>query len=214
MIHIDLMFLSMISILAPTVLGAAIYKMLPRQLKVLALYIFIKFVLEGVVYVTWQLGVNNLALFHLFTYIEFGFISMIYFSLFRMIRFVRYGIIILGSTFLILSVYLLLNYEYLDSFNSLQRGLEHIIVLIYVLFFLFLFSRRSPEERFLLKPYFYLSCGFLIYFSVTFLVLLDTKEYVNFNNFFNWSVHSVLNIFLNAVCFSVIWSGGKMMRLK
>jgi hypothetical protein len=202
----------MISVLAPTVLGAVLFKWLPRELKVLAIFIFLTCLLEAFVYVTWQLNVNNQALFHLFTYIEFGCLSLIYFILLRAIRIVRYAIIILGAVFFSLSMYILFKWEYWDSYNSVQRGLEHIIVLMYMILFLFLFSRRLPEERFLLKPYFILSCGFFIYFAVTFLVLLDTKEYVNFNNVFNWSVHSVLNIFLNIVYFIVLWAGGKMVR--
>lgn len=180
MIHIDLMFISMISVVAPMVLGAALYKTLPRELKVLVIYVFIKGILEGVVYVMWQLSLNNLPFFHLFTYLEFGFISLIYYYLFIRIRRVRYGILMLSAVFLILSIYLLSNYEQLDSFNSLQRGLEHIMVLLYVTLFLTLFFKRLPRERYLLKPYFIMSCGFLVYFVLALAVLLDAKEYVNF----------------------------------
>ena len=212
MIHIDLIYLSVISILAPTALGAALFKILPRELRILAVFVFVTCLLEAVAYVASILYVNNLVLFHVFTYIEFGCISFMYFSLFRRIRMVRYAILVLSAIFLILSTYLLLAREYFDHYNSLQRVVEHSIVLMYVLFFFFLFSKRSPEERFLLKPYFILSCGFLIYFSMTFIVLLDANHYIELNNFFNWSVHSVLNIFLNGVYFIVLWIGGKMAR--
>lgn len=214
MIHIDLIYLSTISILAPTVLGAALFKTLPTELRILAVFIFVTCLLEALTYVASLLYVNNLAVFHVFTYIEFGCISLIYFSLFRKVRIVRYAILTIATVFITLSIYILFKWEYFDSYNSLQRGLEHIIILIYVILFLWLFSQRLPEERLLLKPYFILSCGFFIYFSGTFLVFLDANRYVEFNNFFNWSVHSVLNIFLNAIYFSVLWTGGKMAKSK
>lgn len=214
MIHIDLIYLSAISILAPTVLGAALFKMLPRELRILANFVFVTCLLEAVAYVASVLYINNLVLFHAFTYIEFGCISFMYFSLFRRIRMVHYAILALSVIFLTISVYLLFAWEYFDHYNSLQRAVEHSIVLMYVLFFFFLFSKRSPTERYLLKPYFILSCGFLIYFSVTFIVFLDANLYIELNNFFNLSVHSVLNIFLNTIYFSVLWIGGKMVRHK
>lgn len=213
MIHIDLMYISMISILAPTFLGVALFKQLPMELKLLALFIFITCIMDGVVYVAWQFNVNNIAVFHLFTYIEFGIISLIYSKLFKAIRVVRYSIMTLSAMFLILSIYLLYKHEHLDTYNSLQRALEHIIVLIYVVLFLFLYSRRHIEERLLLKPYFILSIGFLTYFSLMFLVFLDANNYLGFDNFFNWSIHSVLNIFLNIIYFAVLWIGGKQ-RIK
>lgn len=212
MIHIDLIYISVISILAPTALGAALFKILPRELRAIAILVFATCLLEAVSYVASLLYFNNLFLFHAFTYVEFGCISFMYFSLFRRIRKVRRSILFLGVIFLGLSIYFLLIKEGFDQYNSLQRAVENSIVVVYALFFLFLFSKRTPEERFLLKPYFFLSCGFLIYFSVTFVVFLDANHYIELNNLFNWSVHSVMNILLNAIYFSALWTGGRMMR--
>ncbi len=214
MIHIDLIYLSAISILAPTVLGAAIFKFLPKDLRIVAFLVFVTCLLEAVSFAASLAYINNLFLFHLFTYIEFACISYMYLSLFKRIRLIRYGIPILSATFVVLSIYFLLKKEYFDHYNSAQRGLEQLIILVYVLLFLYLFSKRLPEERHLLKPYFYLSIGWLIYFSGTFVIFLDAYGYLDLSRFLNWSVHSVLNIFLNAIYFAVFWMAGRMMRSK
>jgi len=206
------MYLSMISILAPTFLGVGLFRSLPRELRILAFFVFATCLLEGVVYVAWLYNVNNLGMFHLFTFVEFIFVSIIYYRLLKSIRVVRYAILALGLFFMTASAYILFKQEYFDQYNSTQRGIEQLIILVYVLLFLYLFSKRLPEERHLLKPYFYLSIGWLIYFSGTFVIFLDAYGYIDLSRFLNWSVHSVLNIFLNAIYFAVFWMAGRMMR--
>jgi hypothetical protein len=103
--------------------------------------------------------------------------------------------------------------DLVGQYAWILQAMEHSVVLMYVLLFFSLFSKRSTKERFLLKPYCIISFGFLIYFSVTFMVFLDANYYIELNNFFNWSVHSVLNIFLNMIYFSALWVGGKMSRI-
>lgn len=212
MIHIDLMYLSMISVLAPTVLGIALYRTLTKELKILTVFVVATCILEAGVYVSSRYNINNMVAFHLFTYLEFGAVSLIYYHLFRFVRVIRYGIMMSGIIFLALSIYGLFNWEYIDQYNTLQRALEHSIILIYTFVFLVLFFKRLPKEKYLLRPYLYLTLGWCIYFAGTFLVFLDAHSYVDFDDFFNWSVHSVLNIFLNAIYFAALWTGGKMVR--
>ena len=213
MIHIDLMYISMISILAPTILGAALFNRFPRELKILSIFIFGTCFLELVVYIASLYNVNNMAIFHLFTYMEFGCISLIYYEILKSIKVIRRFIISLSVLFAILSIYILFEWESLSSYNSMQRGLEHVFVLMYIVQFINLFSKRQASERFLMKPYFILSLGFIIYFSGTFLIFLDANRYIRFDQLENWSIHSLLNIMLNTTYFIVLWMGGKRPHL-
>lgn len=209
MIHIDLMYISMISILAPAFLGVAVFNRLSSELKVLSVFVLITLVLEAVVFVAFNLGANNMAVFHTFTYVEFSCISLIYYGIFKSKKYIRLMPLVLYLLFLAFSIHSLVNWEFLDRYNSIQRAGEHILVLTYVIVFIASFSRSSNMGRLKLRPMYILSIGFLLYFSGTFLTFLNANNYIEFDDLFNWSIHSILNIFLNTIYFIVLWTASK-----
>lgn len=203
------MYISMISVLAPTILGASIFNRLSVGLKILAVFIFVTCLLEGVVFIAFRQSVNNMAIFHLYTYLEFGFISAIYYHFYKSNQLRRMLILFQGILFTCISIYSLVAWEYLDKYNSIQRGVEHILLLVSLLLFTLTFLGSSNMRKYRIRPYFILTVGFLIYFSGTFLIFLNANKYIEVDQLSNWSVHSILNIFLNSIYFAVLWTEGK-----
>jgi len=129
--------------------------------------------------------------FHAHTFIEFVSIAVIYYLIAQNLR-IRLRIKQFSVVFVILSVFNLIFLEEFTEFNSNQRYLEGILLL--VIFFLSWFYFQNSGER----NYLFLNAAFIIYFSGTLLVFILSKELFRGERVnYLWIIHSLLNIGLN-----------------
>lgn len=213
MTNIDMMYLSMLSILLPAIMAVAVFKRLPISLKILSFFIFVTCLMEGLVYLTYQLGINNMPIFHVYTYLEFISISLIYFYIFRSSRVMKWLILLFVMSFIVLSSINIFLGEQATVFNSFQRFVEYGFLMVYFVVFLskIVASREAPFLE--LHPYFVLTVGFLIYFTGTLLLFLNVNQLKEWGIVDYWMIHGILNIFLNIIYFAVLWNGSKVAKL-
>ena len=152
---------------------------------------------------------NNMPVFHIYTYIEFGFISLIYFHIAES-RVWRRSIIMLASGFLIFSLINLLLFEGIMEFNSNQCYVECLIVFIYCIAFYAQLMRKAENVYLERQPMFWFTSASLLYFSGT-LILFLMYNHVSEESFkYYWNVNSVLNLFRNFCYVMVLWLGRKV----
>ena len=212
MTNIDMMYMSMLSVLLPTIMAGAVFVRLPTPLRILSVFIFATFTLEAVGFAFYQLGINNMVIFHVYTYLEFLSISLIYFVIFKESKVLKWGVGLFTLSFLILSILNLLLGEHTAVFNSIQRVVEYGFLLFYFVFYLskVISGREAPFLE--LHPYFVLTVGFLIYFSGTLFLFLSVNKLQEWGIVDYWMIHGVLNILLNITYFAVLWNGSKMAK--
>ncbi len=196
----------MLSIIAPTMVGAFLFRRLITELKTLFAFICITFVLEVIIRVFYELELNNMPFFHLYSFIEFGFITAIYYLLSQDPKWKK-GILGIASVFILLSVYNLIYLEGITEFNSNQRYVEGVTLLVFFFGYFFQLMSRPRKEFLESHPFFILTLGLLAYFTGTLLLFLFSKELLSRSDNSYWALHGILNILLNLTYTIVLWKG-------
>ena len=189
-------------------MGAIVYsKISGGVLKQLFRLIIITLFIEFIARVLFERGMNNMFLFHLYTFVEFGFVSAIFYLLSRSEAWKKL-ILIVSSLFVVFSILNLLFFEGIEQFNSNQRYFECISVFVYCVGY-YLGVLRSSESFFLERePMFWLTSGYLLYFSGTLFLFLYTKSFMDVGKELRyWELHGILNIWLNVIYSFVLWLG-------
>lgn len=199
----------MFSILLPTILGAILFKRLPNTLKVLTVFVFLTVISEILTYIFYLNGQNNLFLYHIYTFLEFGFISWIYASIFNR-KYLKVIIGILSLAFISASALSLIKLESLVEFNSIQRMIELIILVLYFFIHMGMLMKSKKAPFLEMHPYFILTLGFIIYFIGTAILFYFTNLFIEMGNLVSfWMIHGALNIFLNIIYSIVLWRGSE-----
>lgn len=186
------------SILVPIAIGMLYVRSYSFTIRLLFIFVCITGLLELVSGVMMSFGVNNLILFHLHVYLEFIFISVIFYLTYDSFFWRAVSLSFL-AIFLVYSFINITFYEGLQLFNSNQRYIEGLMI-IFMCAGYFISLMRRPIHRYLEKqPMFWLTSGFLIYFSGTLYLFLFSKELMAINDFQYWEIHAVLNIGLNTI---------------
>lgn len=194
----DIDSISMYSIIAPVVIGAIFYFKFPGALKVLCWLLFCTIIMEVLGLWLFELKINNLFIFHLYSYIEFGLITLIYYQLSTNQVWKRF-MAITFVLFLLYSGIVLVFYQGLDSFNSLQRNAEGLILMVYFFAFIKKYSLFESRKRKLFKPFFWLTYGYFIYFAGTLFLFVFANEILSDKMNDYWIIHGIFNIFLNII---------------
>jgi len=182
------------------------WKRIALPYRILCVLVLLTLAMEGLGYFLLLKGINNMPLFHFYTYVEAILIAIYYYFVYhgRRIRWVYPGLLAL---FLIFSFINVLFNEQLTHFNSLQRSVECIwVLMLALLFFVDLFNRSEVPDL-IRYPHYWMTSGFLLYFAGTlfFSMVGDiylSSDKVGFNVF---DIHSGLNIFLNLMYTTVVW---------
>lgn len=204
MYTIDLV--SMCSILLPVAVGAFIVSRMPSPLKLLFGYLVVSLAFEAVSFYYYSHSLNNMFLFHLHTWVEFGFIVAMLCTLFTQNVFKL--IALLGVlSFVGFSVYNLLYLEPMHGFNSNQRIAEVLVLGVLFLLYLFELANRPRYEFIENHPFFILAIGYLIYLVGTLCLFVFSKQILAQAENWYWAIHGVLNILLNATFALVLWKG-------
>lgn len=198
-------FISAMSIIAPLFVGVVFIRTLLISCRLLFLLIITVAIIELLAIILAKYGINNLFLFHLYSFIEFGVISMIYYQLIRNTqqrKFILYFLVVFQG----FSLLNLLFFEKITGFNSFQRNIEAIILMFYFFFYLFEISKLKHEYS-LRNPFFILTFGFIIYFVGTLSLFVYANQIIQGTDNSYWLIHSVLNIFLNGIYTIALWKG-------
>lgn len=176
---------------------------------VVALVLF-TLVMEGTGYLLWAKGINNMPLFHLFTFLESICIGLYYFYIYRQ-RPIRWFFLAMLIAFLLFSAVNLLFWEKLTHYNSIQRSVECIwTIFLFFAFYIELFTTLSVTNLSRYSHY-WMTSGFLLYFAGTLFLSIvgDTYVQTDLIRFNVFNIHSILNIFLNIIYTIVLWMGSR-----
>lgn len=196
----------MFSIVAPVLAGAMLYKRLPGVLKTMFWLVFTTFVLEACTYTLYYIGWNNQPFFHLYTYAEFTFITLLYIRLIDspLLKRVFYYLL---AVFVVFSLCVLFIWEDQWGFNSLQRYAEGLLVFIFISAYFVQLMKRAELIYLERHPYFVLSVGYLMYFAGTLFLFLASRELMKYAPSGYWALHGIFNIWLNLIYTLVLWKG-------
>lgn len=204
---ITLEYLSVFLSITTGVVCVLLFKRQQKVLKILSTFLILMLAIQFVVMYLNLNRINNLFLFHLYTPIEFGLLSIIL-SLInsrKKTKLIINGICILFILFCIFSALFI---EPLSAFNSIARGIEGVLAIVLSIYFFYALFNDDDTKDLLKYPYFWLFSGWLIYFSGTFFLFM----YANNQGIATLTypiIHSVLNIFLNLVYIYVLWLGSR-----
>lgn len=195
---ISLHILSACSILAPIAIGAIYLKSLSFVLRILLAFVILMGVMELTAGLLNLNKINNLFVFHIYTYVEFAAILLIFFFSYDSVFWRTISIIFLIG-FLIFSVINNLLFESFSDFNTNQRYLEGILVILLTTGY-YMSLLKHPIHRYLERqPLFWLASGWLIYFAGTLYLFLFSKELLDTADISWWNIHAILNIGLNMI---------------
>lgn len=195
---LNLHVISAFSIIAPILVGAICFRSLSTTIRVLFVFVL----LTGALELTsgWMMAhkINNLALFHLHVYVEFTAITALFFLTYDSVLWRGIALSFFGI-FMTYSLVNLVFYEDWSRFNSNQRYVEGLMIIVMCVGY-FISLLRRPIHRYLEKqPMFWLTSGFLIYFAGTLYLFLFSKELLAINDYQYWEIHAVLNTGLNVI---------------
>lgn len=200
----------MVSILPPTILGAIFIRRLPKPLVFLTSFAIITAFLEVLTYVLYLSSTNNIFLVHIHSFIEFAFISLIYYVLLKT-KFWRALIWLFSALFVAFSIVNFMLMEDSTDFNSNQRYVEGIILFVYFIAYIGKMINDKSYGYIENHPYFILTINFMLYFGGTLFLFLFGKQLLSESNNY-WVLHGVLNITLNLINTIVIWRGYKIAK--
>lgn len=199
------MLVSTFSILAPAIAGAIFYSRLLTVLRILYFFILTTLALEIITRILFEYGMNNLFLFHAYSFIEFSIIALIYYRLSpnKLWRKLILRIFILFQTYSMVS---LLFFENVSRFNSIQRYTEMGLLSILFLTYLLIRKRELAGLPLHKDPLIVLTAAWLIYFGGTLYLFIYGNEVLEQDNRY-WIIHGIFNIFLNISYTFVLWLG-------
>lgn len=195
----------MISILLPAVFGIIFYRHLPSPIRTLWVFLSCSVITEAFGYLCFVLKVNNMPIFHIHTFLEFTFLTAIFYQLFKTI----YAKLILTIVFCGFVSYMIIDLTLFSSFfepNSTSKTLESAFVILLCSIFLYKLNKSKSVTHHFERSYSMLSIGLLIYFLGTIIISYYSFRLMGKNPYEIWMVRSILNILLNILYTVVIWN--------
>lgn len=152
-------------------------------------------------------GQNNLYLFHMFTYFEAILYALIFIDLLKGSQ--KNVVRILLVCFLIFSVINSALWESFIVFNSNQRYLGGVFIIVYICLYFIQIFNEAKIQKIESDPYFWMTAILLIYTAGTLFLFILADEILTAKNNALWDLHSVLNILLNLGFTLTIWMGAR-----
>lgn len=195
------MYLSLYSTILPVILGVFYFKKLDRTFKLLTLFVLVSLILEVCTYILFMQGRNNMFLYHSYTFVEFLFLTFVFYT----IRPNRVLVILLILFFIVgvgLIYSLKIDLKLLDTWQRLLSG----SLILTMCFNYFIFQMKEGARFFLeYDPKFLLVSGLTLYFLGTVLSFTTANLLIGKQNSIPWIVHSILNTILNVIYSIAIW---------
>jgi hypothetical protein len=198
-VDIDVIFIyiSQASVLIPFITGLRYIKYLSKSFTFL-LYFFALSVLTeiGVLFMS-----NNMLLLHIFTGVEFFALGYMYYSFFKgKILFLNEAFVIITISFAFIFVVDLTWFNDSESFNTLSRPYESLMMVALSLLFYYLFIKNELEKVLWEQPMYWLSTGVLIYFSTGIFLFMLSNLLLKGNQDIvdkGYGIHAGVNIICN-----------------
>ncbi|WP_210513712.1 hypothetical protein [Hymenobacter terricola] len=191
---------SVVPVVIASIIGVVRFRRLDQALRYLTVLTLCALAVEIVARTLLAHGKPNLFLAPIDTTIEFTLLALVYRRTLRPAALSRYmpaivGAFVLGS---------LLTYSpRLDTaeFSPIQRFIESLLVLTFVLLFFYReITRKVVLARLEREPLLWVSTGLLLYFSGNILIFLSSNYVLHLSHTLSlnvWTIHALLYIFLN-----------------
>jgi len=195
------------ALILPLFLAIRVFPKAGIEARALAVFVFIASAAEAVAGVLWYSRLNNLAVLHLYTILEFFSLSFFYYLCLPG-KVIRSVITVTTVLFLAFSIYENLFLNGMRIFNIYSRSAEGIIVTLYavLLYIKEINAMPSPRTSMLLWS----NTGFLLYFSGTFFLFIfdnsndpDAMSTAVYKEF--WAFHTLLMIILYSLISIGLW---------
>ena len=193
-------YISALSSIVPAIAGIIKFRYANRPLRLITMYFLLCLAMEllAIVMSFWKLNNNLIGDFF---YMVEGIMLISYFYMVYNEREFMYPAIILSCAYIIYGLYTSFVDPGPDAYNSSFRAGESLIIQALAAYALIRISREVQEDI-TANPLFWITCGFLIYYSVNLAVfftatfLVDDQIYLMKNT---WFIHSIVNITANLV---------------
>ena len=189
--------------------GLALFwrKKLTGPMYVLFCFLILVVVAQLISHFTKIYGIKNLPLLHIYTVIEFSWITWFYHIAMPtyLPRKVAVGTIVLFTTAALLNTIYL---QPVTQFNTYARTLASIIVITYALIYFYKVISEVQITNLEKDPIFWINTGFLIYFSGSTLLFVFSNFILPFKtslNIYVWALHAIFNILLYLIQSVGIW---------
>jgi hypothetical protein len=199
--------LSAISVALPCIVAGVTFYWQNKTLRKLSVFIFATLSLEMAAIACSYYHQNNMWIFHIYTLLEVVFAALIYHDILNDWK--RKLVIALLIVFLVFSLLNIIFFERLEEFNTNQRFLGGITIIIYSLIYFVQIFKEANIDRIERHAYFWLNSSYLIYFAGTLFLFILTKNILAVEASNYWNLHSVLNILLNLGYTITLWMGAR-----
>ena len=132
--------------------------------------------------------INNYPILHIFTLIEFGFLSYIFSKQIHRVISTR----VIGAITILFIIGSILNSIFIQSlfsFNTYARGVEFLIILLYAIILMFELSNREMISL-KVEPVFWFTVSVLVYYASSFFVIISTNILYK-QMLIIWTIHNV-----------------------
>jgi hypothetical protein len=149
--------------------------------------------------------INNMFVFHIYTVVEFTFISIFYMKIVSSER-LKNAIIVLILLFLGVAIFDYINNK--DKMDDLSTTTESIIVMLFSILGFSYMLRNPVQSRVVAIPLFWFNTAFLIYFAGNlFLFIFSSYFQSHFQRQFYelWGIHSIVSIIFYLLISTGFW---------
>ena len=194
------------TIIVPISLSVIKFKQLPKELKIIALYLCSSGLSNFISKVLADFSINNLPLAHLYTVVEFGIICFFYYNLLASKKIKKYIPYIFISFFAVCVINALF-FQPIFHYNTYTKPIEAILVIglaiSYLLQLLEDFDRVIKNNVELI----YINSGFLLYFSGSFVLFTIFNIFVRNTAvaFAILDVHATILLFMYILFTIALW---------
>lgn len=193
-------------IILPLLAGILSFKKNTAANRILVFHIMVSAVFTVVYAILWHRKQNNLPLLHMYTVIEFIFLS-VYYALVFPWKQVKTAMIVLVFLFTGFAVCNTCYLQGIYEFNSYARALEAFILLVYGgLGFYFLLNRPQQESLYR-SSFFWINIGYFLYFAASLFLFLVTGYMVLGASIalYAWAIHALVMLFMYILVSIGLW---------
>lgn len=185
------------------------YRQLPSALQVLGCFLAIDLAIELLAGYLSSKRTNNLPLLHLLTFCEFIFFSFFYYHLIRTLSLHKRQFFVFIS---LVVAFLVVNSAFIQSiysFNSIAKGLVHLILIIYAIWYFYQLSSLGPDDANTAgRPLRLINSAVLLYYSGSLFIFMFTN-FIQANDLRMhrgfWAFNAGLNVVFQLLVLIGLW---------
>jgi len=192
-------------ILLPLVAGIITFKKNTTANRILTVHIGLAAVFTAVSAVMWYKHQNNLPLSHVYTVLEFVFLS-VYYSLVYPDRQMKTTIRIVVLLFVVFAVLNVLYLQDIYQYNTYARSVQAFIMMVYGLggYFMVLQQKNTIYNT----SFFWINTGYLVYFSVSLFLFMLNNYLIYLGRdvvLVSWAIHALVMALLYILVSIGLW---------